>query len=129
MQVPESWLGKMAGGVGVLAEAREQRYMPYVQFGGENSRRTGAHIVVGTYAYTDDRASLSVRERATVSWLSLQLPVTRWNTLHLHGGYAYGHVRKQYHVSATPYIDENRWVGLFGLTMELHRRGPLELRH
>lgn len=60
-------------------------------------------------------------ERATVTWLTLQLPVTDRATVHLHGGLARGHVTRQGTNGGAPYIDEDRWVSLGGLTLELHR--------
>jgi hypothetical protein len=127
VQVPETWLGRVSAGAGLISDFRVKRFIPYVQAGGENARRVGGHIVVGTYAFTEQKTGFSVRERATVSWLSFQLPLTRWNTVHFHGGYALGHVKKQSNGSSTPYIDENRWVGLFGATLELHRPDPMAM--
>jgi hypothetical protein len=111
----------------MISDFRVKRFIPYVQAGREDARRVGGHVVVGAYAFTEQRNGFFVRERAAVSWLSLQLPVGRWNTIHLHGGYALGHVKKQVNASSTPFIDENRWVGLFGATMELHRPNPMSM--
>lgn len=122
LQAPRAWLGPAAGGVGILTEGSARGYMPYVQAGMQNARGLGAHVVTGRY----DRGRRQFvgywsEERASVTWLSAQVPLTTRATVHLHGGFARGHVTRQSSNSSTPYIDEDRWVGLGGVSAELHR--------
>lgn len=120
LQAPRAWLGPAAVGVGALIDGH--RSMPYAQFGAQNARGFGGHVVVGRY---DEGRRQYIgywsHERASVTWLSVQLPATARATVHLHGGLARGHVTRQLQNSGTPYIDEDRWVNLGGVSLELHR--------
>lgn len=122
LQLPPAWLGPLSAGVGVMAGERQPRMMPYVQVGAEDARGLGAHLVAGWY---DDPRDQEIgywsEERGRVAWLSAQLPLTPWATLHAHAGFASGHVTRQGDHASAPYIDEDRWVRLAGLTVELHR--------
>ena len=125
VQAPRAWFGPVAAGAGILAEGpgRSGRAIPYAQVGVENVAGFGAHVAVGGY----DRGPRQFsgywsHERATVTWLSAQLPASGEVTLHLHTGLARGHVTRQGANSPTPYIDEDRWVGLGGLSVEWHPR-------
>jgi len=120
LQAPRAWLGPTAVGVGALVDGR--RTMPYAQVGAHSARGFGGHVVVGRYDQGRRHfIGYWSHERATVTWLSVQLPVAGRATVHLHGGLARGHVTRQWQNATTPYIDEDRWVRLGGLTLELHR--------
>jgi hypothetical protein len=124
VQVPPTWLGAGAAGVGVLTGISDRRRMPYVQLGVQNDRGVGIHLVNGWYATGQQQlVGYSADERATVTWISAQVPVAAWATVHAHAGYARGHVTRQLDRAQTPYIDEERWVQLGGVTLELHRHG------
>jgi len=120
VQAPRAWLGKAAGGVGVRADG-SGRIMPYVQAGMVNADGAGADLVVGGYTDRWGGIGYTVDERIGVSWLSTQLPIGRWVTSQVHLGFARGHVRKTSAGLPDPYIDEDRWVRLGGLTLEVHR--------
>jgi hypothetical protein len=121
VQAPSAWLGPVAGGVGVRTEV-DGRAMPYAQVGVQHSSGAGLHLVVGRYAHTRQQLMYSDEERASVGWLSAQLPMWSRLTAHLHGGLARGHVRRRYDRGGEPYVDEDRWVGMGGVTVEVHRR-------
>ena len=124
VQAPRAWLGPVAAGAGFLAEGagRSGRVMPYAQVGVENAAGFGTHVVVGQYDQGQRQfVGYTSHERATVTWLSAQLPASSGMTIHVHAGLARGHVTRQNSNSPTPYIDEDRWVGLGGLSVELHR--------
>jgi hypothetical protein len=120
IQVPRKWLSPLAAGAGLLAEFPNARQMPYLQAGIKNGSGFGVNAVVGRYADRRSYATYWVRERAQVNWVTLELPIAEWASLHLHGGFASGHVVKQSTRDTTPYIDEDRWVYLGGLTFEFH---------
>jgi hypothetical protein len=122
VQAPRSWLGKFAMGAGLLTGTPSGRSMPYLQLGIESSEHFGVDAVVGHYSQSEQKVRYSVSERAYVNWLSLQIPFAPWATGYVHGGFARGHVRKQFDDDPLPYIDENRWVRLGGATIEFHRR-------
>ena len=124
LQVPRLWLHPFAVGAGLLAELPNGRQMPYLQAGIKNSRDFGVNAVLGRYANRRSPTGYWVREKPRVSWLTLQIPVAGWASFYLHGGFASGHIVKQMDRSPTPYIDEDRWVRLGGLTFEIHRRSP-----
>lgn len=122
VQAPRAWLGPAAVGVGVLAEAPGHRTMPYAQVGVQDARGVGAHIVLGRY--DEGRRQFDgywSHERASVTWVSAQMPAADWATVHVHGGLARGHVTRQMTSGGAPYVDEDRVVSLWGLTLELHR--------
>ena len=120
LQVPRKWLGPVAAGAGLLAEFPHRRQMPYLQLGLSNGSGFGLNAVIGRYADRWSHPSYWVRERAQVNWVTLELPIAEWASLHLHGGFASGHVVKQSTRDTTPYVDEDRWVYLSGLTVEFH---------
>ncbi|MHB1073143.1 MAG: hypothetical protein ACYC3Q_10010 [Gemmatimonadaceae bacterium] len=94
----------------------------YVQAGVQDGRGLGVHLVSGWYDNPREQEwGYWHEERAQVTWLSAQLPVSAWATLHAHAGYARGPVTKQFDRDQAPYIDEDRWVHLGGITVELHR--------
>ena len=121
VQAPRKWLGPVHAGAGLLAEGIDGRQMPYFQAGARNGAGYGLNVAIGRYHDRDPRKGYTVNERAQVNWLNLELPLGRKTTLHLHGGYAAGHVTKRSTTASTPYVDEDRWVGLGGATLELHR--------
>ena len=121
VQVPPAWLGRMAGGVGLLAEFPTGRRLPYAQLGVQDRRGYGVNIVSGRYNSQKQYMGYSSKENAQVTWLSAQIPLFARATVHIHGGMARGHVKRQFDNSNTPYIDEDRWVNMTGLTLELHR--------
>jgi hypothetical protein len=123
VQAPRAWLGKVSGGMGVRAE-NGGRVMPYLQAGVVDAKGAGADVVVGGYTDRWGGMGYSVDERIGVSWLSAQLPIGGWMTSQLHFGFARGHVRKMSTGRPDPYIDEDRWVRLAGLTLEVHRPRP-----
>ena len=120
-QAPRKWFGPINAGAGLLGDPTHGRQMPYVQAGVRNKAGYGLNGAIGRYRDRTLRPSYSVDERAQVNWLSLEVPVGRTATLHLHGGYAAGHVIKTSKNASTPYVDEDRWVRLGGATLELHR--------
>ena len=120
LQAPRRWLSPFAAGVGVLAEFPERRAMPYLQAGARNQRGFGLNFVVGRYSDRIAKIGYTVWERAQVNWLNVEVPLTDWASLYLHGGFASGHVTKRNNSSSTPYVDEDRWVRLGGATIELH---------
>jgi len=120
VQAPRAWLGSSsAAGVGLLAEG-SGRVMPYVQAGVANAAGAGVDVVAGAYTFRWGGIGYDVYERAGLGWLSAQLPLARWLTARGHVGFARGHVRKYSQGSAEPWLDENRWVKLSGLTLEVH---------
>jgi hypothetical protein len=121
VQVPPDWLGRIAGGVGMLAEVPTGRRMPYAQLGILDDRGYGLNVVTGRYNDRKQFLGYWSQERAQVTWVSAQLPLYSRATVHIHGGRAQGHVKRQNDNSVTPYIDEDRWVNMAGLTLELHR--------
>lgn len=125
LQAPRGWLAPGAAGFGVVTSMQGQRVMPYLQAGVEDSRGLGGHVVFGRY-HEPRRQMIGywTEERATVTWISLQVPAAAWATVHLHGGFAAGHVTRQASNGTTPYIDEDRWVRLAGVSIELHRSRP-----
>jgi len=121
LQVPHKWLAPVAAGAGLLAEFPNGRQMPYLQVGVKNGGGFGLNAVVGSYASRRSYTGYWVRERAQVDWLTLEIPIADWASLYLHGGFASGHVVKQFNRDSTPYVNEDRWVTLGGLTLEFHR--------
>ena len=120
VQAPRAWLGSSAAaGAGVLAEG-SGRVIPYVQAGVANAMGAGIDVVAGGYTHRWGGIGYDVHERVGLSWLSAQLPLARWLTAHGHLGFARGHVRKYGQASSAPWLDENRWVRLSGLTLEVH---------
>ena len=81
----------------------------------------GFNVAVGRYADKTSRASYTVWENALVNWLTVEAPFGALMSLHLHGGFASGHVKKQNNFDTAPYVDEDRWVMLGGATLEIHR--------
>jgi hypothetical protein len=120
VQAPSAWFGPVAAGAGVHTEV-DGRAMPYAQVGVEDARGAGVHLVVGRYAHRRQQLMYSNEERASVGWLSAQLPLRSRLTAHLHAGLARGHVLTRYDMGGAPYLDEDRWVGLGGVTFEVHR--------
>jgi hypothetical protein len=120
-QAPRKWLGPVAAGAGILAEFSRGRQMPYLQAGVRSKEGFGVNLAVGRYRDHDSRAGTSVDERAQVNWLSFELPISRQAAIHLHAGYASGHVKKTFTGGTEPYVDEDRWVRLGGVTLEFHR--------
>lgn len=122
VQLPPAWLGPVAAGAGVLVGVPKGRRMPYVQAGVQDASGLGVHLVGGWYDNPrEQKLGYWYEERARVAWLSAQLPVSPWATIHAHAGYAKGHVTKQFDRDQAPYRDEDRWVRLGGITVELHR--------
>ncbi|HEX9084554.1 MAG TPA: hypothetical protein VF836_07430 [Gemmatimonadaceae bacterium] len=121
LQAPRKWISPVAAGVGLLAEFPNGRLMPYLQTGVTSSSGFGFNVAVGRYADKASRASYTVWENALVNWLTVEAPVGALMSLHFHGGFASGHVKKQYSFDTTPYVDEDRWVMLGGVTLEIHR--------
>ena len=121
LQAPRKWISPVAAGVGLLAEFPDGRLMPYLQTGVTNSSGFGFNVAVGRYADKSSRASYTVWEKALVNWLTVEAPVGDLVSLQFHGGFASGHVKKQYSFDTTPYVDEDRWVMLGGVTLEIHR--------
>jgi hypothetical protein len=121
LQAPRTWMSRVAAGVGLLAEFSDGRQMPYLQAGVTSSSGFGFNVAVGGYANKSSRTSYTVREKAVVNWLTVEAPFGDRMSLHLHGGFASGHVKKQGKFDATPFVDEHRWVTLSGLTVEIHR--------
>jgi hypothetical protein len=120
-QAPRRWISPVAAGVGLLAEFPDGRLMPYLQTGVTSNSGFGFNVAVGRYADKTSRASYKVWENALVNWLTVEAPVGALMSLQFHGGFASGHVKKQYSFDTTPYVDEDRWVMLGGLTLEIHR--------
>jgi hypothetical protein len=120
-QTPRKWLGPVAAGAGILAEVSRGRQMPYVQAGVRNEEGFGVNLAVARYWDHDSRAASNINERAQVNWLSFELPLARWAALHLHAGYASGHVKKTSDRQTVTWVDEDRWVRLGGVTLEFHR--------
>lgn len=120
LQAPRRWLSPFAAGVGVQAEVPQRREMPYLQAGVKNQQGFGVDFVVGRYSDRSPKVGYTVWERAQVNWLNVEVPLTEWVSLYLHGGFASGHVTKRNSSSSTPYVDEDRWVRLAGATIELH---------
>jgi hypothetical protein len=121
-QAPRRWLGPVAAGGGILGEfSRDGRLMPYLQAGVRNDAGFGINVAVGRYWNHDRRASTTVNERAQVNWLNFEVPLGERAALHLHAGYASGHVKKTFNGGTEPYVDEDRWVRLGGATLEFHR--------
>jgi len=120
-QTPRKWLGPVSAGAGILAEVSRGRQMPYVQAGVRNEEGFGVNLAVARYWDHDRRAGDDINERAQVNWLSFELPLSRWAAIHLHAGYASGHVKKTYDRQTVTYVDEDRWVRLGGVTLEFHR--------
>jgi len=127
VQTPRRWLTPLATGIGVLAEFSDGRQMPYVQIGAKNREGFGFDIAVGRYSNKISKPGNTLRapghtrrEMAQVNWLSFEAPLARWVSLYVRGGFASGHVTKQAFGRA-PYVDEDRWVRLGGVTLELHR--------
>jgi hypothetical protein len=121
LQAPRKWMSPVAAGVGLLAEFPDGRLMPYLQAGVTNSSGFGFNVAVGRYADKTSRTVYTVWENALVNWLTVEAPVGALMSLHLHGGFASGHVKKQNNVDPAPYVDEDRWVMLGGVTLEIHR--------
>jgi hypothetical protein len=121
LQAPRKWISPVAAGVGLLADFPDNRLMPYLQAGVASSSGLGFNVAVGRYADKISRTGYTVWENALVNWLTVEAPVWDWMSLHLHGGFASGHVKKQYNFDTTPYVDEDRWVMLGGVTLEIHR--------
>lgn len=119
-QTPRRWLGPVAAGAGILAEISRGRQMPYLQAGVRNEEGLGVNLAVGRYRNDVSGIGYAVNERAQVNWLSFELPLTRWAAIHLHAGFASGHVKKTSRQAVT-YVDEDRWVRLGGVTLEFHR--------
>jgi hypothetical protein len=121
-QAPRKWLGPVAGGVGILGEfSRDGRLMPYLQAGVRNKEGFGLNVAIGHYWNNDRGTYFIVNERAQVNWLNFEAPLGSRAAIHLHGGYASGHVKKTFKGGAEPYVDEDRWVRLAGITLEFHR--------
>lgn len=121
LQAPRKWVRPVSAGAGVLAEFSDGRQMPYLQAGVRNGEGYGANIAVGHYWNRNRNTGYTLHESAQVNWLNLEAPVSRFATFFLHAGYASGHVRKKMDRSPEPYVDENRWVKLGGVTVEFHR--------
>jgi hypothetical protein len=117
-QLPRRWLGPVALGAGIIADGRR---MPYLQAGIKNRDGLGLNVAIGRYSGRDRNTGYFIDERAQVNWLNLEAPLVSFATLHIHAGYATGHVKKQFDGMALPYRDEDRWVKLGGATLELHR--------
>ena len=122
LQAPRRWFGPVAGGVGVLAEFSGGRQMPYLQAGTKNGSGVSVDVAVGRYTRSyKSKFGYSRQERAQVGWLSLEVPLEKHMSVYLRGGYASGHVTKWIGPGSIPYIDEDRHVGLGGVSIELHR--------
>ena len=92
-----------------------------MQAGVRNRDGLGVNVAIGRYSGRDTGMGYSIEERAQVNWLNLEAPLVSFATLHVHAGYAAGHVKKQFNHMTVPYRDEDRWVRLGGATLELHR--------
>jgi len=124
VQAPPRWLGAGAIGIGLLSEGgagHGRRQMPYVQAGIANGRGLGANLVLGRYAVRGEASTYTDDERATVGWLSTELPIGTLVTTHVHYGFAKGHVRRRSLRSRDEFVDEDRWSHLGGVTFEMHR--------
>ena len=120
-QAPRRWLGPVAAGAGILGEFAGGRVMPYLQAGVRNKEGFGINAAIGRYWNHDNWRNASVYEKAQVNWLNFEVPLGQRAALHLHAGYASGHVKKTYNGGTEPYVDEDRWVRLGGVTLEFHR--------
>jgi hypothetical protein len=120
-QTPRRWFGPVAAGAGILAEVSRGRQMPYLQAGVRNKKGFGINVAIGHYWDHDTRAGFTEKERAQVNWLNFEVPLGQRAVLHLHTGYASGHVKKTVDGQIAPYVDEDRWVRLGGVTLEFHR--------
>lgn len=121
VQTPRKWLAPVAAGFGLMAEFSDGRQMPYMQAGIKNRDGFGLDVAIGRYSNKNSAIGYTLHERAQVNWLSFEVPIARWASLYLRGGFASGHVTKQGNRDSTPYVDEDRWVKLGGATLELHR--------
>lgn len=123
VQAPRGWLGPGAVGVGMLYSLFHT--MPYLQTGVQKASGLGLHALAGRYAYRGETSVLAEsEERARVYLGAAQVPMTGRMTVHVHAGYADGHVRRRLRNSSTFYIDEDRWARLAGFTVEFHAPRP-----
>ena len=121
LQAPRRWIRPVTAGAGVLAEFSDGRQMPYIQAGAKNSEGYGVNVAVGRYWNRNRSTGYTLTETAQVNWLNFEAPVSRFATLYIHAGYAFGHVKKKVEWDSEPYVDENRWVKLGGATIEIHK--------
>lgn len=123
VQAPRSWFAPVAtsAGIGLLAEGSDGRRMPYVQAGIKSHEGFGLDVAIGRYSARSTKPAYLLDERAQVNWLSFEVPTGRLASLYLRGGFASGHVTKRWTMDTSPYVDENRWVKLFGASIEIHR--------
>ena len=122
-QAPRRWLGPVSAGLGLLAETSDGRQIPYAQAGLVNGAGLGGNVAIARYRNRTTHIGYTSTESAVVNWLNIQAPLNGFATLHLHAGYAAGHVTKSLERSSQPSVDEYRWAMLGGATLQIHRPG------